>query len=150
MKTRSRFANKPAGIDEYHQVIAEDVNCTTRTLIQEMKMKTKSNTVDKPESTVQPQQVSAEAAEFHEERLHQEEESEARNESANKPEGNDEYEQMLAENTVFATKEKIEETAYFIAQRRGFAPGNELSDWHQAEIEVEGMLSNDSKFCMVN
>lgn len=26
--------------------------------------------------------------------------------------------------------------AYYIAQRRGFAPGNELDDWLQAEAEI--------------
>jgi hypothetical protein len=139
MKTRSKFANKPAGNDEFQQVIAETAILNTGPLIQEMKMKTISKTEDKPESKVEPQQVSAEVAEFHEERLQQEAEIEARNESANKPEGNYEYEQMIAENTVFSTKEKIEEAAYFIAQRRGFAPGHELSDWHQAETEVEAM-----------
>jgi len=139
MKTRSKFANKPAGNDEYQQVIAEASNRNSGTMIQEMEMKTTSKTEDKPESKVEPQQVIADAAEFHEERLQQEKEIEAENESADKPEGNDEYEQMIAENTVFSTKEKIEEAAYFIAQRRGFVPGHELSDWHQAETEVEVM-----------
>lgn len=30
----------------------------------------------------------------------------------------------------------IAEAAYLIAERRGFAPGNELDDWLQAEAEV--------------
>ena len=30
----------------------------------------------------------------------------------------------------------IAEEAYFIAQRRGFVPGHELSDWLEAEREV--------------
>lgn len=30
----------------------------------------------------------------------------------------------------------ISEAAYFIAERRGFAPGQELSDWLKAEKEV--------------
>mgnify|MGYP001573600786 CR=1 FL=1 len=144
MKTKGKFANKPAGNDEYQQGIAEAANLNSGALIQEKKMKTLSKTVDKPEGKVEPQQmiaeVAAEVAEFHEERLQQEVEIEARNESANKPEGNYDYEQMIAENTVFSTKEKIEEAAYFIAQRRGFAPGHELSDWHQAETEVEAKL----------
>jgi hypothetical protein len=140
MKTKSKFANKPAGNDEYQQGIAEAANLNSGALIQEKKMKTLSKTVDKTEGKVESQQMIAEVAEFHEERLQQEVEIEARNESANKPEGNYDYEQMIAENTVFSTKEKIEEAAYFIAQRRGFAPGHELSDWHQAETEVEGML----------
>ena len=149
MKTRRKFANKPTGNDEYQQVIAEAASLNTGQLIQEMKMKTISKTEDKPENMVEPLQMFAEVAEFHAERLQQEEETEARNESANKPEGNYDYEQMIAENTVFSTKERIKEAAYFIAQRRGFAPGHEWSDWHQAETEVEGMLSNASKLCMV-
>jgi hypothetical protein len=31
----------------------------------------------------------------------------------------------------------IAQAAYYIAERRGFAPGNELEDWFQAEGEVE-------------
>lgn len=33
--------------------------------------------------------------------------------------------------------ELIAQAAYFIAQRRGFAPGYEFDDWLQAEAEVE-------------
>ena len=139
MKTRN-FANKPAGKDEYQQVNAEAANLNNGKLIQDIKMKTPSKAEDKSDSKQETTQMTAEVAEFHEERLQQEEETEARNESANKPEGNYDYEQMIAENTVFSTKEKIEEAAYFIAQRRGFAPGHELSDWYQAETEVEEML----------
>ena len=36
----------------------------------------------------------------------------------------------------------IAEAAYFRAQRRGFEPGNEMSDWLQAEADVEVMLGN--------
>jgi len=32
---------------------------------------------------------------------------------------------------------RIAQAAYYIAERRGFAPGNELEDWLQAEAEVE-------------
>ena len=31
----------------------------------------------------------------------------------------------------------IAQAAYFIAERRGFAPGNEVEDWLQAEAEIE-------------
>jgi hypothetical protein len=31
----------------------------------------------------------------------------------------------------------IAEAAYWIAERRGFAPGHELSDWLAAEREVD-------------
>lgn len=33
----------------------------------------------------------------------------------------------------------IAEAAYFYAERRGFAPGNEMDDWLRAEADVEGM-----------
>jgi len=31
----------------------------------------------------------------------------------------------------------IAQAAYFIAERRGFSPGNEIEDWLQAEAEIE-------------
>jgi hypothetical protein len=31
--------------------------------------------------------------------------------------------------------------AYFIAERRGFAPGGEQGDWHQAEQQIDRMLA---------
>jgi hypothetical protein len=34
----------------------------------------------------------------------------------------------------------IAETAYFIAERRGFAAGSELEDWLEAEAEVSRRL----------
>lgn len=34
----------------------------------------------------------------------------------------------------------IAQAAYFIAERRGFAPGNELEDWLQAEAEIEAWM----------
>ncbi len=34
----------------------------------------------------------------------------------------------------------IAEAAYYRAEQRGFAPGNEMSDWLQAEADVEGVL----------
>lgn len=33
----------------------------------------------------------------------------------------------------------IAEAAYFRAEQRGFAPGGEVDDWLQAEIEVDGL-----------
>ena len=35
-------------------------------------------------------------------------------------------------------QDKVAETAYFIAQGRGFIPGMELDDWIQAETIVYG------------
>ena len=34
----------------------------------------------------------------------------------------------------------IAQAAYFIAERRGFVPGNELDDWLQAEAEIEARI----------
>ena len=35
----------------------------------------------------------------------------------------------------------IEMAAYYIAERRGFAPGNPLEDWVQAEAEIDRLLT---------
>lgn len=35
----------------------------------------------------------------------------------------------------------IEIAAYYIAERRGFAPGNPADDWAQAEAEIERLLA---------
>lgn len=37
-------------------------------------------------------------------------------------------------------EQMIAEAAYFRAEQRGFEPGNEMSDWLQAEADVEGIL----------
>jgi hypothetical protein len=34
----------------------------------------------------------------------------------------------------------VAEAAYFHAERRGFAPGNEVEDWLRAEAEIERLL----------
>lgn len=34
----------------------------------------------------------------------------------------------------------IAQAAYFIAERRGFVPGNELDDWLQAEAEIDACI----------
>lgn len=36
----------------------------------------------------------------------------------------------------------IAEAAYFRAERRGFIPGNETSDWLEAETDIERMLES--------
>lgn len=38
--------------------------------------------------------------------------------------------------TAAQRRKMVAETAYSIAERRGFAPGHELSDWLAAEREV--------------
>lgn len=35
----------------------------------------------------------------------------------------------------------VEMAAYYIAERRGFAPGNPLEDWIQAEAEIDRLLA---------
>ena len=37
----------------------------------------------------------------------------------------------------------IAEAAFFIAERRGFAPGHELEDWLRAENQVDARLSGE-------
>ena len=37
-------------------------------------------------------------------------------------------------------EQMIAEAAYYRAERRGFAPGNEMSDWLEAEADVESVL----------
>ena len=39
-------------------------------------------------------------------------------------------------------EQMIAEAAYYRAEQRGFAPGNEMSDWLQAEADVEGCLTS--------
>ncbi len=39
----------------------------------------------------------------------------------------------------------ISQTAYHLAERRGFAPGAELDDWLKAEAEVDSMLRKRSE-----
>jgi hypothetical protein len=36
----------------------------------------------------------------------------------------------------------ISEAAYYRAERRGFAPGNEMEDWLQAETEVDSLIQS--------
>ena len=39
----------------------------------------------------------------------------------------------------------IAETAYHMAQKRGFAPGHELEDWLAAEAEVDERLIGEGR-----
>ena len=39
-------------------------------------------------------------------------------------------------------EQMIAEAAYFRAEQRGFEPGAEMSDWLQAEADVETLLGN--------
>lgn len=39
-------------------------------------------------------------------------------------------------------EQMIAEAAYFRAEQRGFEPGNEMSDWLEAEADVEHLLND--------
>lgn len=103
-------------------------------------MKTSNKFLNKTKSHSENRQETAEASEFHDQRMRREMKIEIKKGSSIRPEGNDEYEQLIAEEADFDTKPMIEEAAFFIAQGRHFSPGHELSDWLQAEAEVEGLL----------
>ena len=36
----------------------------------------------------------------------------------------------------------VAEAAYYRAERRGFAPGNEMEDWLQAETEIDSLIQS--------
>jgi hypothetical protein len=38
----------------------------------------------------------------------------------------------------------IQEAAYYIAEKRGFAPGNHADDWAAAEAQIDALLSTRS------
>ena len=103
-------------------------------------MKTHGRTANKPGSHLEYRKTSTEALDFHARRLGRELKIETSKESANQPVGNDEYEQLVAEDACFNAKPMIEEAAFFLAERRGFVPGEELSDWLRAESDVEALL----------
>jgi hypothetical protein len=85
-------------------------------------------------------QSKSEAADFHSRRLSREQKISSKKISSTKPTGDDEYEQLVAEEADFNTCEIIAEAAYFLAEKRGFSPGEDVADWLQAEIDVERML----------
>lgn len=49
---------------------------------------------------------------------------------------------MAPANAAIPREQLIAVAAYFRAEQRGFAPGNEMSDWLDAEADVEHMLGN--------
>lgn len=106
-------------------------------------MKTRNKFGSRPEKHAEhlkhPQE-DIEAADFHDKRVNSEEALETSRVSLNLPVGNDEYEQLIAEDASLNARRMIEEAAFYLAERRGFAPGEELSDWLRAEAEVENTL----------
>ena len=60
------------------------------------------------------------------------------NGSARQPRGSQQPDSSSA-NDDCPREQMIAEAAYFRAEQRGFVPGNEMSDWLQAEADVEGV-----------
>lgn len=107
---------------------------------QELKMKTRNKSMSRPEGRPERRVETVLAAEFHSERIDQETAIENKKQSAVQPVGNDEYQQSVAEDAGCDARPMIERAAYLLAEARGFGPGKELSDWLQAEAEVEVVL----------
>ena len=107
-----------------------------------MKTRNKSTKTNEKESegNSASEQNIADAAAFHAERITNKRNTESIRQFANQPTGNDEIEQSIAENV---DSDKIAETAYLIAEKRDFAPGNARSDWLKAESRVEDVLNTD-------
>jgi hypothetical protein len=67
----------------------------------------------------------------------------ARNPSAKKDKVNGSSTQappVLPQATGYPREELVAVAAYYRAERRGFAPNAEISDWLEAEAEVENLL----------
>ncbi|MDP2810996.1 MAG: DUF2934 domain-containing protein [Rhodocyclaceae bacterium] len=72
----------------------------------------------------------------------------AKSDSAGKAKGSTPTRQVSAPGKADSSSENYEcpreqiiaEAAYFRAEQRGFAPGNEMSDWLQAEADMESVL----------
>lgn len=105
-----------------------------------MNMNTKREFRHPTERKHAPQQDFDDADDFNANRMSNRLKIKTRRESGNRPAGNYEYEQMIAEDSGFGVHHMVEEAAYFIAMRRGFAPGNELGDWLQAETDIDSLL----------
>lgn len=103
-------------------------------------MKTRRQNSNEIEGHMEIAQAKSETADFHSRRLRRESKIESKKTSATRPSGNAEYEQLIAEDAAFNTHEIIAEAAYFLAEKRGFLPGEDLADWLQAEIDVERVL----------
>ena len=103
-------------------------------------MKTRKLNSNEVEGHMEIEKSKAEAADFHSRRLVRELKIKSKKISDTKPSGDEEYEQLIAEDADFNTREIIAEAAYFLAEKRGFSPGEDISDWLQAEIDVERTL----------
>lgn len=103
-------------------------------------MKTRRLNSNHVEGSMEIAQSKSEADDFHSRRLSREQKIRSKKISTTRPAGDDEYEQLIAEDADFNTCEIIAEAAYFLAEKRGFSPGEDVADWLQAEIDVERRL----------
>lgn len=75
---------------------------------------------------------------------HEEMKMTARNEPTRKSKGNGSSRQARGsvepDSCNCPREQMIAEAAYYRAEQRDFAPGNEMSDWLQAEADVESVL----------
>ena len=110
-------------------------------------MKTRKLNSNESEDSSEIAQSKKEAVDFHSKRLSRELKIRTKKRSVTKPIGDDEYEQLVAEDADFNTRKIISEAAYFIAEKRGFSPGREVSDWLQAEIDVERLMRSSEFSC---
>jgi len=103
-------------------------------------MKTRKLSSNGIEGPMEIAQSKSEAADFHSQRLSREQKIRNKKISTTRPAGDDEYEQLIAEDADFNTRGIIAKAAYFLAEKRGFSPGEDIADWLQAEIDVERNL----------
>lgn len=79
-------------------------------------------------------------------RNHEEIKMKARSEPGKKSKGNGSSRQASgpgeSDSRDCPREQMIAEAAYYRAEQRGFAPGSEMSDWLQAEADVEHVLHN--------
>jgi len=50
--------------------------------------------------------------------------------------------QSLASVTTEVRERMVAEAAYYIAEHRGFEPGQEVQDWRLAEIQIDAALAS--------
>jgi hypothetical protein len=51
---------------------------------------------------------------------------------------------FIGEQVIYKSREeRIAESAYLLAEARGFAPGYDVEDWLEAEKEIDALLSGD-------
>ena len=47
--------------------------------------------------------------------------------------------QLMQQRAESVRRERVARAAYFIAEKRGFAPGSEEEDWRRAEAEIDAL-----------